>query len=604
MSDYLNLTYAVIHKVVSTENQQNLPCLKLTILRSITLETIEPYFKYLALQMGFRAEVGFGGYDGLFSEAVGGAPHLLCSDTHCVLVFVRLESLSTDLAYNLAGLTKEKVEEEKQRVKEYVTSILAGIRRQSAAQILWHSFEMPAYPALGIADYQSENYQTAVIAELNSFLRKPLRDTGQAYYVEINTCIARIGSRSFYDQRYWHIGRAPYSREACREIAWEDFKFIRAAHGLSKKCLVLDCDNTLWGGIIGEDGLAGIKLGKSYPGSIYREFQQEILNLYHRGIILAVCSKNNLEDVLHVFRNHPDMILKEGHIAAYRINWEDKATNIRQIAEDLNISLDSMVFVDDSEFEIELIRQVLPEVETILLPAKKAIEYREILSSSGLFDMLAISMEDRERGAMYRAENERKKLVASYTDMDSYYRSLEMEVVIRLADNFSIPRIAQLTNKTNQFNLTTRRYSELDIKEMVNRQDVDVLSLSLRDRFGDSGIVGVAILKYRSDAAFIDSFLLSCRILGREVENVLLAHCLKLAGFRGCRSVIGQYLATHKNGQVKNFFVRRGFKVVEENEQKSTAVYESLEPNYSIPDFFKGVVSDVDDLIKKLESMR
>ncbi|MGA3207405.1 MAG: HAD-IIIC family phosphatase [Syntrophales bacterium] len=598
--DYQNINYADIQEAVSAEKYRTLPPLRLSILRNVTLEAIEPYLKYLAIQEGFRAEIGFGEYAGMFSEAAGGAPHLLNKDTHCVIVFLHLETISGDLVHNLAGLSSERVEEEKQRVKGYVGGVLAGIRRQTAATILWHSFEMPVYPALGIADYQSENYQMAVIAELNSFLRQALRDAGQAYYVEMNTCLARIGSRNFYDKRYWHIGRAPYSRAACREIAWEDFKFIRAALGRNKKCLILDCDNTLWGGIVGEDGLAGIKLGLTYPGSMYREFQQEILNLYHRGIILALCSKNNQDDILEVFRNHPDMVLKEEHIATYRINWEDKVTNIRQIAEDLNIMLDSMVFVDDSDFEIGLVRQMLPEVKTILLPAGKSVEYREILASSGLFDMLTISAEDRERGAMYRAETKRKKLATIYTDMDSYYKSLEMEVVIRMADDFSIPRISQLTKKTNQFNLTTRRYSELEVKEMANQTDVDVLYLALSDLFGDSGIVGVAILRYRDEEALIDSFLLSCRILGREVENVFLSHCLKLARFRGSRSVIGQYLATSKNMQVKDFFPRRGFRVVEEDEQKSKAIYDFLKPDYSIPTFFKSVKSDVDDLMEKL----
>ena len=261
--------------------------------------------------------------------------------------------------------------------------------------------------------------------------------------------------------------------------------------------------------------LAGIKLGQTYPGSIYYEFQKELINFYNRGVILALCSKNNENDVWEVFWNHPAMILKEEHIAASRINWQDKAVNIKQISEELNIGLDSMVFIDDSDFEVEFVRKTLPEVEVIHIPQTKITENRNMLLSCGLFDTLTYSIEDKNRTAMYKAQAARKNLQVIATDMKSYLKSLEMEIDIDFADEFSIPRIAQLTQKTNQFNLTTKRYSETDIKNLVESDNSDVIYLKLKDKFGDSGIVGVCILKYENKMSLFDTFLLSCRVLGR-----------------------------------------------------------------------------------------
>jgi FkbH-like protein len=436
-----------------------------------------------------------------------------------------------------------------------------------------------------------------VIVELNNFLRTALRSAHNAYYVDLNLCLVRLGGKTFYDERYWHIGRAPYSLEALREIASEDFKFIRAFKGKSNKCLVLDCDNVLWGGIIGEDGMSGIKLGKTYPSSPYYEFQQEVVNLYNRGILITLCSKNNAEDVWEVFRNHPDMVLKEKHIVASEINWEDKVTNLKKIAASLNIGLESMVFVDDSEFEVNLVREVAPEVTVIHLPKEKTVEYRNILASCGLFDTLTISEEDRERGTMYKAEAQRKQLQGQVQDLGTYLKSLEMVIEVKFADDFTLPRIAQLTQKTNQFNLTTRRYSEADIKKYMQATDVDVLSLRLTDKFGDSGLVGVCILKYSGQKAVFDTLLLSCRVLGRGVEDIFVIQALKLAKQRGCNSAIGEFYPTAKNSQVKDFFSKQGFEPfsVSSNEIEGRYLFYLNQPLREEPAFFKEIRSLIFD---------
>jgi len=591
----LNLSYSEIQDFLNRTNLGKLPKLKICILRNIMLEPIEPYLRYMAYENGFNAEIRFGEYDNVFQEAVGGQANLLNRETDYILIFTKLDILSWDLSRKYVALNADQIKTEIDRIKEYINSVLSGIRKQTDAVVLWHGFELPVYPALGILDNQSSKGQQALIIGLNEFLRIALGSQENAYFVDLNLCLTRLGFNQFYDARYWHIGRAPFSRQALRAISLEDFKFIRSLKGKTKKCLVLDCDNILWGGVIGEDGLAGIKLGQTHPGSAYYEFQQEVLNLYNRGIILALCSKNNKEDVWEVFRKHPNMILKEEHIATAQINWRDKAANLRQIALDLNIGMDSLVFIDDSEFEANLIRKVLPEVEVIHIPPTKAVEGSNMLASCGLFDTLTLSAEDKNRGAMYKAEVARKNLQVQTTDMETYFNTLEMVLEIRFADEFAIPRIAQLTQKTNQFNLTTKRYSEADIKAFANSGRSDLFYVKLKDRFGDSGIVGVCILKYEDKKSIFDTFLLSCRVLGRGVENVFLIQALMLARKRGCKAAIGEYRATRKNRQVADFYTKQGFQILDKNtwSDGQKFEYDLARQIEREPAFFKKIDSEI-----------
>lgn len=592
----LDLSLSEIQEKLDKADLKVLPLLNLSILRNITLEPIEPYLRYFAYQMGFNTNVQFGEYDKVFQESVGGCERLLNDITDCILVFTNLETLTPDLTKKFNGLSSEQIETQVEHIENSILSVLQGIRKQSDAMILWHGFELPTYPSFGICDGRMENSQIGVIQDLNDYLSVTLQNHTNAYFVNMNLCLSRTGNRNYYDARYWHIGRALYSREALREIAFEDFKFIRAIKGQNKKCLVLDCDNTLWGGIIGEDGISGIKLSKSYPGSAYYEFQLEVMNLYNRGIILAICSKNNENDVWEIFEKHPDMALKREHIATAKINWEDKASNLRQIALDLNIGLNSIVFMDDSEFEVNLIAKELPEVEVILLPKDKSFEYRNILASCGLFDTLTVSTEDKNRGAMYKAEAIRKKLKVQSTDMDAYYRTLEMEVYICFATDFYIPRIAQQTQKTNQFNLTTRRYNESDIKRYVDAPKVDVLTIRVTDKFGDSGIVGTSILRYENKTAIIDTLLLSCRVLGRGIEDVFIQHILKQAKKKKCEIVVGEYFRSKRNGQVEFFYPKHGFKEIDpagikENRTSHYVLNRSIPDE---PDYFKAIHSEIE----------
>lgn len=552
-------TLAQIEDRLSASAGSDLPPLRIAVLRNITVEPIQGYLEFMASELRFRAEVAFGGFDTFAQEALGGAPVLLHRELDAVLVFTPLPALSTLLDTGFSGLSPEKVEEEVARLLALFEASIRGIREQTNAMILWHGLEAPLYPALGIQDAQLPWGQAAVVARLNEGLRQALSCVSSAYLVSTQACLARLGARQFYDARYWQIARSPYSRQGLAEIAREDFKYLRALKGRTRKCLVLDCDNTLWGGIVGEDGLEGIKLGSAHPGSAFMEFQREVLSLHRRGVILAVCSKNNLADVMDVFDRHPDMVLKREHMAAWRVNWQDKAGNLREIAAELNIGIDSLVFADDSDFEVNLVRELVPEVQVLHLPLARPADYRWLLAACGAFDLPHLTDEDRKRGELYRAESARNLERAATTDLESYCRSLEMRLQIGRADEMNIPRIAQQTQKTNQFNLTTRRYSDADIRRFANGGGHDVLWLRVADKFGDMGIVGTCVVRYEGADAVVDTLLMSCRALGRGVEDRFLAETIRLARARGAQRMLGQYVPTPKNGQVADFYGRQGF---------------------------------------------
>ncbi|MBV8716026.1 MAG: HAD-IIIC family phosphatase [Chloroflexi bacterium] len=433
-----------------------------------------------------------------------------------------------------------------------------------------NNFPLPSHPTLGALDAQSPGHEVHAVLQLNADLMADCAELRDVYVVDLMRVVARIGSEHVIDQRYWHVAAAPLTRDGLRGLGREYGRYIRALRGSPKKCLVVDCDNTLWGGILGEDGLSGIQLGTSYPGACFRAFQQDILNLQQRGILLAIASKNNEEDVLHALREHPDGVLREEHFATWAISWQDKVTQLRDIAADLNIGLDSLVFVDDNPFEINLIRQKLPEVTVLQVPSSPAL-LQGWLPETGLFDSLTFSSEDRQRTDMYRTAREREHLAASAADISEYLSQLGIEADIDQPSKLEIARVAQLTQKTNQFNLTTRRYTEGQIDTFISRDDVDVLRLRVRDKISDLGLVGVAILAWRDAATVeVDSLLLSCRALGRGVEDAFIRHVAHGVRQRGAEILIGRFLPTAKNAQCVDYYPRNGFQLEHESGSETT----------------------------------
>lgn len=381
--------------------------------------------------------------------------------------------------------------------------------------------------------------------------------------IDITGFTRRYPATVLIDWKFWYMGQVGINpRLAADFSSWWESKLSSIAMK-RRKCIVLDLDGTLWGGILGEDGPEGIKTGGVYPGNAYQFFQKALLELSRHGVILTVCSKNNEQDVMELWETNPFIVLNKEHFAAWRINWNDKAANIRELAEELNIGLDSMVFVDDSAAERELVRQSLPMVAVPDFPASPyelPLFFRRMVEEH--FKTYSVTDEDRNKTGQYRARAARSRALNSFSDFDSYLKSLDVRIVVDEADDFNIPRIAQLTMKTNQFNLTARRYSDSDVRRFV-AGGWKVWCVSVADKFGDDGISGCAMVTPEGE---IDTFLLSCRVLGKGVETAFASKLLGLLHDSGLTQVRASYVPTAKNLQVKDFYEKLGFSCVFESE--------------------------------------
>ena len=347
-------------------------------------------------------------------------------------------------------------------------------------------------------------------------------------------------------------------------IDWFRHK-LNAIQNKRKKCLVLDLDNTLWGGILGEDGIEGIELGNTYPGIAYYDFQKGLLEAKNSGVILTLCSKNNLSDVVECWDKHPSILINESHLSAYKINWKDKPQNIREIAEELNIGLDSIVFIDDNPVERERVRFELPQISVPEYPSHPYMlpEFFKTVYQQ-YFQIHDLTKEDKNKTEQYKSNLERKGFRRKFTNLDEYFSSLEMQLDLYECNELNISRIAQMTQKTNQFNLTTKRYSEEQLRN-ISKNNGLIHCLSVKDRFGDSGITAASIVLVEKNTATIDLFLLSCRILGRRIESVYLM-CLSNVLFEmGITKIDSKYIPTSKNKQTEEFYEKEGFIMVNED---------------------------------------
>jgi FkbH-like protein len=385
------------------------------------------------------------------------------------------------------------------------------------------------------------------------------------YVLDYDALVARHGRLRWHDERKWLTMRMPLAAENLMHLANEWLRFIHPLTGKVCKALVTDLDNTLWGGVLGEDGLGGIKLGSEYPGAAYQALQRAMLDLFQRGIILAVCSKNNVSDAMEALERHPGMLLRPQHFAAVHINWNDKVQNLYEIAAELNIGTDALAFIDDNPVERARVRVEAPEVTVIDLP-NDPMGYAPALRDSPVFERLILSAEDRERGQYYAEQRLRLEFERSASSLEDFYRSLQQELEIAPATADTLTRVAQLTQKTNQFNLTTRRYSEQQLVDMVSSTDWRVYSVRVRDRFGDNGLVGVAITRDVHDVCDIDVLLLSCRVIGRTVETALLSFLVERARSMSMKRLQGWFLPTTKNEPAKEFYPEHKFRLLAERD--------------------------------------
>jgi FkbH-like protein len=541
---------------------------KIYFLRNYTVEMIEPFLKYHLYEAKINPLIQFGDYDVIHQEVLDPCSKLHKMQPDIIVIALVLENIIPDMfALN------EKIDE----VKEHLNQIYKLVSKHSNALIAINTFIPPFYSEWGIAhspDILGLNY---LITELNQYIRRFVIEHGNRFFiVDWERLIRILGEDNGIDYRYWYSSKAPFKNAFLDLYAIEIMKITRALKGKAKKCVLLDCDNTLWGGIIGEDGIEGIKLDKDiYPGRAFYEFQRNLIYLFERGVILCLCSKNNEDDVWEVLDNHPQSLLKRKHFSAWRINWDDKVSNIQSLADELNIGIDSMVFVDDSPMECELVEERFPQVTVLQVP-DKLYHYPHLLFKAGLFDTLKISEEDKNRTAMYQAQARRNSERNKFTDIADYLSSLELQATIHPVRKEEIPRTAQLTQKTNQFNLTTRRYSEADIAAMSKDPLKEVYTLSVKDRHGDYGLTGVLIASLKDKKCMVDSLLLSCRILGRRLEYVFVQQCFQdIQKNHPVEIWEAEYIPTVKNQQVIDFWDKVGFTAV--NQGGGKKFYKKIE---------------------------
>lgn len=537
--------------------------LKVALLGTFTLEPMVPLLKAHALCSRFLLKLYTGGYNAWQQEVLSEKSGLRRFEPEVVFAAWRLEEMSPSLVYDFPAMSEAAVAQELAKLVGAIESALTGLRHWSRAKIVLHNAPIPTTPAFGIIDHQLPTGQIDAFCRLNSKLLDLAKEIPGLWILDYGRLIANIGERRWYDARLWGLARLPLSNIAMHALVDHYVAYLRAFCGFSRKVLVLDLDDTLWGGVVGEVGTNGIELGSDYPGSAFVEFQRTVLSLYHRGVVLAINSKNNEVEALEVIANHPAMVLRAEHFAAKRISWNDKVANMEELSEELGLNLDSFVFVDNSQVECERMRSALPQVLTVCL-SEEAGEHASQIRNLRAFDVLRYSEEDRHRGELYRKDVARKKLQASIGSLEEFYESLEMQLLIERVNQQSAVRATVLTQRTNQFNLTTRRLTCEEINGLIERQEHEVYGIRLRDRFGDNGMIGLMIVRHSEGQMVIEDFLISCRVIGRTVETAALTFLIRRAKTIGMAEVLGLFSPTNKNTLAANFYPEHGFSCVEE----------------------------------------
>ena len=531
------------------------------LLSTFTSEILSPYLIVECARRGLIADLYFAPFNQLEQQVLDSGGPLYRSQPDFVVLATRLEEIAPRLVERFVSLSADEIENEMAAIHQRLSGLLEGLRRSTKATVFLFDFASPIRLAAGLADSTLERSQPSVVQQANDLLAGLCQQYPDVHLFDYSRLVQSTGQDNWQDPKLWYLGRIPLGAEAQLKTGQQLARYIRAASFPPAKCLVVDLDNTLWGGVLGEEGIGGIKLSDDYPGNVYKEFQRQILALRDRGILLAIASKNNKADVEEAFAKHPDLVLKLDDFSARQIHWEDKASSLEAIAEELNIGIDSLVFFDDSPVERDWVRSRLPGVTVVDVP-ETPLEYADALESSEVFDFLTISAEDRMRAGMYQSEHGRRQLQKSSVSLEEFLKQLETKATVGRLDRDTLPRVAQLMAKTNQFNLTNRRHTASDLQEMVAAGAV-ALWLRVADKYGDNGLVGVGIAVPEDSTRWtIDSFIMSCRVFGRHVETALLSGLTREIKERGGSTLVGEYIPTAKNVMVANLYPDHGFVTV------------------------------------------
>lgn len=545
-------------KRIRRELKENPPFfpVRIAILGGTTTAAVRDVLELFLLDMGieptfYESEYGKWYEDAVFSNAEldGFAPQLVL--LHTSLYNVTAFPAASDAAADTERLARSEAERFAQAWR--------AVRERHGAAVIQDNFCLPDERMCGSLSFAHPAGAVRFANRLNELLVGFAADEDAVYFHDVCYLSARIGLDEWYDPNAYCLYKTAFSMRAVPRYCHSLARMIGAIYGRSKKCLVLDLDNTLWGGVVGDDGAAGLRLGyETAEGEAYLAFQRYICRLRERGVILAICSKND-DAVAREGFSHPDCLLKPEDFAAFTANWEPKHENLLRIAEELNIGTDSMAFLDDNPAERLLVRERLPEVSVPEVTGGDPNSYIRMLENEQYFEPAALSGDDFGRAEEYRSNRERQALKKDFKSYEDYLRALEMTAEIGPFSPLYLSRIAQLSNKTNQFNLTTARYTEAEIERIMADSAYLTLCCRLRDRFGDNGVVSLLLGEQRADELHIRLWLMSCRVLKRRVEDAMFSELVRRARERGVRTLYGYYYRTPKNGMTAELFRAYGF---------------------------------------------
>lgn len=580
--------YKALYKSIKNKKKGFSKELKIAILSSFTVQGLDEILFVKCFQQGIKTKIYLAPYNQYNQEVVNSKSKLYEFNPDLVILMIDSISYLGDYwlnPYQLAISRRKKFIKTK---SDEIEKLISRLQSNSEAKIIVHNFNVPQHSPLGILENKQEYGFHDSIRQLNANLQKMSINDPSLFVFDYDSFCSKRGSSNTLDYKLYYLADMRLPTNYLIELCDDYLGYLKPLVSIIKKCIVLDLDNTLWGGILGEVGFEGIQLGPTPEGRSYWEFQKYLLSFYQRGILLAINSRNNLDEVLKVLREHPYMVLREEHFASIKANWQDKATNMKSIADELNIGLDSFVFFDDDPFNRELIHKSLNEVSVVDLPEDKSL-YLDTLMGLNDFNTLQITDEDKQRGKMYVFERKRQELEKSVSNIDEFVKSLGVRIKIERANEYSIPRISQLTQKTNQFNMTTRRYLEDQIKIFNSDEKYIVLSAEVIDKFGEYGLTGVVIIKKENSAWIIDNFLLSCRVLGRRIEESILAHLVREAKKGKAKKLVGEFIKTEKNLPAENFYQNNGFELIDKQEGLERWEFDCM-LDYNCPQHVKIVV--------------
>lgn len=548
------ITFQQLKKLSKTDASA-LPQYSLAVLGDCATQHLATALRGYGVSVGIRLNVFDADYDQIDAQVMAPDSELYRFAPQGVLLQMCTEKLQEAFYDRPPEARASFAEDTYARIRQ----IWSRIGSRIPATVLQCNFPLIDDGVFGQFGNKTEQSFLFQQRKLNYLLMQGCQEAKNTFLIDLDALQTALGRSTFADPKLYYVAKMPISLAALPAAAKLVVDVVRSLQGAVKKCLVLDLDNTLWGGVIGDDGLSGIQIGELGTGHAFSDFQKWLKELKNRGILLTVCSKNNENTAKEPFEKHPEMVLRLEDFSMFVANWEDKARNIRTIQQSLNIGMDSMVFLDDNPFERELVRTMIPEITVPELPEDPAL-YLQYLRGLDLFETASYSREDAGRTEQYREKAQRAAFEAAFQSYDDYLEALQMRASAAAFDPFHYPRIAQLTQRSNQFNLRTVRYTEAEIEALAQDDSRIGLYFTLKDKFGDHGLISVVVLeKQPEDTLFISEWLMSCRVLKRGMEEFIVDKILSVAAQRGFRRVVGEYIPTPKNAMVKDLYEQLGF---------------------------------------------